>query len=187
MNDFGSNIGLTAIGDDQQNARIDIEDGALLVATSEQDATNSGEAYQAGCYRNDMTVGEVISLVLTTPNTSKYGHLSLAVNATAEASIEIFENPTTSGGVVVNTLNRDRNSSNSSGVTVKRTVVITATGTQMPLSYIGAGFGHKEKPIVMKKNASYLVRGTMLAATGKMALKADWYEYTNKQANVLVA
>ena len=136
---------------------------------------------------------EVIEVRVQTPDSAKWAHMLMSVDSSLAATAEIIEG-TTKTHVADNALvglNRDRNSTNTSGLTICHTPAGAAdTGTPIITQYIGAatvaGKGNSggnaggREELILDQNNDYLIRVTSRADANALTITLDWYEHTNK-------
>jgi len=141
----------------------------------------------------DQTVNHVYDIQITTPNTTKWIHLTFDFVVESETDWYFYENPViVLAGTAVTPLNRDRNSSNSSGLTVKvitntstsnandDTTVSGATTIQHGISgdkKTGSDM-HGRHEFILKQNEDYCLRFIATVA-GYVSFHLDWYEHEN--------
>lgn len=150
---------------------------------------HSGNHYKAGFQDTAMDTNDIIALVFTTPDTTKWMHWTLTGQSTGACTIQLFHTPTLSvEGTAVNPFNRNQNSSNTSDMAVKHTPTITANGTKISEKWVGSvgfkeaigGSARGNSEIILKQNTQYLVLCTANDDGIKCAIGGDWYEHTNK-------
>ena len=181
-------------GSENKPMTIDSTTWALNVIDYAHHEIHSGSHFKAGYQDASMATGDTISLVVVTPNTTKYAHWKLTSQSTGEAIIQVFEACTaTDSGTSVTVWNRNRNSSKTNTVLVGHTPTLgtpiaTARGTKMVERWIG-GTGFKEdsggehrgdNEFILKANTKYLVLGIAVGDGIKVAIGCDWYEHTDK-------
>jgi hypothetical protein len=134
--------------------------------------------------------GEVSTVGVTTPNTTKWAHLLLKVDLSAAATFDILEDVTSfSGGASFTVLNFNRNSSKTSGLTVitghTGSDLITPTGGTTiwteALGTRGASTSRQNaSELILNQNSNYLFRVTNGAASNNTSILLTWYEHTNR-------
>jgi hypothetical protein len=135
---------------------------------------------------------EVATIGLVTPNTTKWAHLLLKVDLSAVATFDILEDVTSfAGGAAFTALNFNRNSANTSGLTVTTghtgSDLITPTGGaeiwNEALGTRGAQTSRQNaSELILKQNSKYLFRVTNGATANNVSILLTWYEHTNKEA-----
>ncbi len=142
----------------------------------------------------DLSVNNVFDIQFTTPDTTKWGHWTVEVDAENEVEWFIYENVTiNTPGTAIVILNKDRNSGNTSGMVAKgitntsvanaNTATAVAGATTIAHGIIGAGkkvgggAGVRLERL-MKQNEDYSVRFVATVA-GYINYDVEWYEHTN--------
>ena len=103
-----------------------------------------------------------------------------------EFTIELFQDPTFSGGSPITIGNYNQRNPVPTTVTALKDATITGTGTPFegePDYYYGGTAGNRDasaipdgRERILKKNTSYLVRITSVVGTGRFSYFLDWYE-----------
>jgi hypothetical protein len=145
-------------------------------------------AYSVANIGQQTTPADVISLDFTTPNTTEWLHGIGAAVCGGSARVVFMEAPT--GGTETPTgqitpLNRNRNSTKVSGISVFNYDSTVGTGGKVLLDeYIGSGVKtggdvRAEHEWILKQNTKYSL--WIFSASGVPAsLKMHWYEHTSK-------
>ena len=139
-------------------------------------------------YALNQAVDTTIEFVMTTPNTTEWVHFTFSVYASAGATLELYvETSGVTGGTAITPRNNNRNSSNTSSVTlVKDPASITSDGTRASGYLAGgtrtSGIASREQEYILKQNTAYLVRITSLANSNNISWCAEWYEHTNNNS-----
>jgi hypothetical protein len=145
-------------------------------------------AYSVANIGQQTTPADVISLDFTAPDTTKWCHAIGAAVCGGSARVVLMEAPT--GGAAdptgqITPLNRNRNSSNTSGIAVFNYDSTVGTGGTVLLDeYIGSGVKaggdvRAEHEWILKQNTKYSL--WIFSTSGVAAsLKIHWYEHTNK-------
>ena len=131
-----------------------------------------------------------ISILFTTPNTTKWAHWQLVAQSTGFCRIDVYENPTVSdAGTAVTAWNRNRNSATAATTVVTHTPTANPLGTKMITKYIGSatlgpgavgGETRGDSEFILKQNEQYLVVATALDDGLSILIGGDWYEHTSK-------
>ena len=138
-------------------------------------------------YALNQASGAVIEFILVTPDTTKWTHFTFEVYASEGATIELYEGASTiSGGTTITPRNNNRNSTNTSTITLtKDPASIGDDGTKAAGFVAGggrtAGVVGRDKENILKQNETYLVRITSLAVSNDISWCAEWYEHTNSE------
>lgn len=167
-------------------AAIDNATNTLQSISYEHHEIHGGNHYNYCDYALNQASGAIIEFVMTTPNTTKWGHLTFSNYASEGATIELYEGPSgVTGGTSITPRNNNRNSSNTSVMTlIKDPASITSDGTRAAGFLSGggrtAGFSTRDKENILKQNTAYLVRITSLAVSNDISWCAEWYEHVDK-------
>ena len=145
-------------------------------------------------YAATVASAATMRILVTTPNTQKRAHMLFRVNSTLLTTYKIFEE-NESVRVAANALiarNNDRNSPNTSGLTISHTPTAGnngdliweerfGTGTLPGNQGGGAGgFGRSDVEIILKQNTTYLYQITSGTNANLVSVVMEWYEHTNK-------
>lgn len=133
-----------------------------------------------------------IAVRVQTPNTTKWAHMIFEIDSALAATAQLWH-PTTMTDVVGNRItpmNRDHNSSNTSGLTICHTPGGSQAGTANLTQYIGAsasggrvaegGGSSSRHEFILDQNSSYYILVTSRADNNAMSIIMDWYEHTNR-------
>lgn len=134
-----------------------------------------------------MTLNQVLYIKLVTPDTTKWAHFLWDIQSSDILEALLYEGASggMTGGAGVTPINNNRNSANTSGVTITSGVTVaTDLGTLISQCKWGtkqAGGGNqREDEIMLKQNETYLRKFTSGANGNLVCFKANWYEHTNK-------
>lgn len=134
----------------------------------------------------DLGNGASRTLVIITPNTTKWSHFELGVNSEAEVSVTLTESVTVSGGTAITPVNRNRNSANTAGMIVKHTPDSASGGTDLITQQFGSGRGiggesRDIAEIILKQNTTYTVVCTNKTTGNNLVnITLNWYEHAEK-------
>ena len=149
---------------------------------------HSGDHYYVEGYTTISTDG-VLKVALVTPNTAKWAHLTWDISSNGMLTSEFYEDAEgISGGSEVTPLNNNRNSSNTSSITLTSGVTATGDGTLISKSkWGGTGFkvvtggaGARADELVLKQDTTYLRKFISGSDNNIISFKAMWYEHTSK-------
>ena len=134
----------------------------------------------------------MIEVRIQTPDTTKWAHMVIDVDAALAATVEMWY-PTTKtheAGNAITPMNRNHNSSNTSGLTICHTPGGAQAGTANLTQYVGAsatggrvaqgGGASSRHEFILDQNNDYLIRATSRADGNALSIILDWYEHTNK-------
>lgn len=144
--------------------------GAPIVITPEHHEIHCGDSYTAHRIV-DLANGASDNVLITVPNETGTGqsqklyHLNVRGSNEGEVIWYMYEAPTTTDNcTAIANYNRNRNSSNTTGLTTYHTPTITDDGTLILVAHSGSGKGvggdRKSEEIVLKNNTKYLLRCT---------------------------
>jgi hypothetical protein len=171
-----------------QSPRLDATTHSRNVIDYAHHEVHDGSSFGV-CYDADKTIGQAVEILLVTPDTTKWAHMTYSVENESEMAFALYEGTTTSNnGTSITAYNRDRNSATAATTLAYHTPTITGDGTAIFAWHSGSGRGTPgtggDRGIIeriLKQNTKYLFRMTATAA-GWIAIKIDWYEHTNKVA-----
>lgn len=143
----------------------------------------------------DLAINNTRDIQITVPNSTVRTHFTFKVSSEAECEIHFYEGVTiNTAGTGVTPRNNDRDSSNTSGITIAtidNTSVANADADTDPTGsidlvpvVIGSGFQdggkiERNQEIMLKTNEDYSIRFVATAA-GRVNYLLEWYEHTDK-------
>lgn len=154
---------------------------AALVMQTEHHGIHEGYHYTI-CDSVLLGLAGVLELVVTTPDTDEWTHLIFDVNSLLGFTLDIFEGSSdVVDGTPVTPLNNNRNSVNTSSLTVLQDPTSITDGTQI-LAFGGgnnqrSGILDRNDELILKRDEIYLFRLTSLSANNRISYCADWYEH----------
>jgi hypothetical protein len=141
---------------------------------------------------NYVTLSKAGTLIfgVTTPNTTKWAHMSWEFHGTNETLFQVYEAATFTAGTPVTCQNNNRNSGTVSGLTVVTAPTITVAGNLIEAFLVGkdivpaakadiAGTASREDELVLKQNTQYVFKFTSNGNDNNLSYRALWYEHTN--------
>jgi hypothetical protein len=158
-----------------------------VAGTVQDDMVNTGESY---------TVSDTVACNATTvkwqvetPDTTKYSHWTFSLTATGEATFLVTEGSDRTTGTPLTAVNRNRLSSNTSGMTISRTPTGGSTdgattlfsrrnGVTVGVTSFESGDASAERKWILAPNTKYVVSITT-EANVYASFKSDWDEHTN--------
>lgn len=129
-----------------------------------------------------------VDWLITTPNTTRWAHLTFEVQGSAVTTIALYEGADRTDSSALTAINNDRNSATTATVTVHRGVAGGSTdGTAIWQSSGGAATqqfragaeNREEAEIILKQNTKYVLKVTSGTAGNICAVKLRWYEHIN--------
>lgn len=159
---------------------------ALVVMDYEHHEIHAGSYFRAG-FQKDVGNGGTAILAITTPNTTAWLHLRVAVDVELEARIQLFENPTSiTGGSAVTPRNANRNSATASGATAVTDPTVNTTGAVVLGNQVlgsgksSGGDADSGYEWVLKQNEEYAIIVTNLTTSdNQVNIRCQWYEHTS--------
>jgi len=167
-------------------AGVDNATETLQTIEYEHHEIHSGSSFTVS-YKADIGNGATLDLLIVTPDTTTWAHMTYEVDVEAETDVLIYEAVTATAGSPVVAYNRDRNNLTPATVVVTSTPTSITAGTTIIRSYhLGSGRSsgggaRATHVFILKQNTKYLFRMTNATTNNNyMAVKLDWYEHTNK-------
>ena len=174
----------------------DVTSWALVIITYLHYQIHRGMAYKVfqSVGTDAFDIAAPLTYHVTTPDTTKWAHLTWKASSTTEALMEIFRDNgnaahfDVSAGDSVTPMNRNHNFPDASCRTVASGVTITQATADVLIhsEYIGsrksegADTGGRLEDI-LKQNTEYLFKFTSIADNNEGSLGLDWYEHTNRE------
>ena len=161
---------------------------------------HEGESYTLSLNDPSLGIDETLIAAFKTPNTpNKWVHLIALVNTSGAAKFDTLEAPTITvdTGSDLTVFNRERNSTNISGVKTIETIPEVGEVTQDPtitddgtiLRTDSLGVGNNKTPgetrdvseWILKEDTIYAFRLTSLATGNIVQMNLIWYEFINRE------
>jgi len=165
---------------DVDEVRMDEKTRTLInIDTVHSEIHKGNHFFIAG--HQDVGAGSSIDFTVVTTTGVKV-HLLFEIEGTDAVSVEAYEDVTVDvQGTSATPQNNDRNSSNSSQVTVRVGDTFSDTGTKFSERYSGArkvtGFLDREEELILKENTTYLFRiKNESTSTNHISYYGKWYE-----------
>jgi len=171
---------------------IDNSTGSIQTIEYEHHEIHSGSHYFVNGYE-DLSGGDVLQFTWQMPDTTKWIHWTWHISTENETLWQVYEGATINNALAneITPLNSNRNSSNTSGTTMRYEVHsntsaadtdVTPT-TLMESGISGArrdaGNAIRSNEIVLAQNGLYVLRATANVA-GYVSFGMQWYEHTDK-------
>lgn len=168
-----------------KNLRIDSSTEGLLIVDYAHHEIHDGTRFTT-CVSTSSLSGGDIGFRFTTPNSSKWMHLIIAVASQDDGVYTFREGGTPTGGGTATVYNRNRNSATTSSSTNFFSGEVATGGS--PVIICQKQWGKKEKgggedrglhEWVLKSNTNYSL---ILSGSGNTPawMEIDWYEHTNR-------
>jgi len=190
--DSSGNEGQKIIGIDYLagNSGIDRATETLQIITYEHHEIHAGSHFYI-CSFETLDDGDSADFAVTTPNTAKWAHMTFQVEGTSQTEFYIYEGSAVTGGTATTPLNNDRNSANTSDLTIAKNPTVNTLGTMIysqskglvgatPSKADSEGVVTREREIILKQNTTYIFRITSRQDDNIVSYCGEWYEHTNK-------
>jgi len=192
--DSSGNEGQKIIGIDylSGNSGIDASTETLQTITYEHHEIHAGSHFMI-CGFETLALNAQANFVIITPNTTKWAHMTFAVEGTSQTEMYIYEGATVTGGTgtAVTAYNNNRNSATTSTMTILKNPTTTADGTLIysqskglagttPSKASQEGIVGRDREIILKQNTAYIFRIISKDDDNIVAYCGDYYEHTNK-------
>jgi hypothetical protein len=180
-----SQLNVTLFDEGGIPASVDDSTETLQTIEYEHHEIHSGSHYYI-CGYDSFTNGQVVDFTVVVPNVTKWPHMTFSLEGSGALSIEIHEGATVdTTGTAVTAYNNNRNSDNTSNLTIRTGDAFTSEGTLIYSQYKGAnkqaGFIERDRELVLKQNTTYIFRITNETALANIITWcAEWYEHTDK-------
>jgi hypothetical protein len=175
-----------------RNVTLDATTGVLPMISFEHHEVHEGDRYSY-VEVADLALNNVADIQITTPDTTRWGHMTLQFSTESETEWWIWENVTINvPGTAVAEINRNRNSANVATVALALITNTSLANANADTSIVGAtllshgisGAGKNAGSLaqadeyVLKQNTKYSIR--FLAKTaGYVSWSMSWYEHAN--------
>jgi len=174
---------------DLRTVRVDPSTNSLQTIIDEHHELHAGNFYRAG-FQKDIPNSGTSILAITTPNTTKELHFRPAVDMQGEASVMLYENPTSiTGGTALTPRNGNRNSASTSVATVVTDPTADLTGAiTLGNQVLGSGkstggSSGSTYEWILKKNTIYvLIVTNQTTSANEVNIRCSWYEHTPKDS-----
>lgn len=165
---------------------------AVPVISSSHRYIHDGEVFR---YHDSVTLGSGSSqdYLFTTPDSFPYAHLIFQMDGTAVTSFYLYEATDKTGTTLQTIFNANRNSANSSVMTLHKGISGGTTDGTMLVNYSagtssgGGGGGSSKTPAafnydaewILKRNTKYIFRATSGTAGNLCNIVLEWYEHAS--------
>ena len=173
----------------------------IVRINTEHDEIHEGDSYLVSLVDLTMADTETINFAFKTPNTEKYINLVIDWSALVAGHLELIEAPTWGNqtGTSVAIINRNRTSSNTSGlqhdltdtvfatgskISANVTTILTTNATIIGTSYVFGAVSNKgnnesrgRAEFILEGNTQYVIRLTADGGSNKGFLALSWYEH----------
>jgi hypothetical protein len=160
---------------------------AVPIISAEHRYLHMGEVFR---YYDAATLasGSSQDYLFTTPDTTLSIHLLLHIDGSAITSFSLFEDSDKTGTTLQTIVNANRNSTNTSTMTIHKGVSGgTTDGTHLVYYASGSAGGNSKSPAifdyvsewVLKRNSKYIIRITSGTNGNLCNLVTEWYEHVS--------
>jgi hypothetical protein len=144
-----------------------------------QTTIHAGKSYHAQV-NGTLAAASTISLLVTVPATGTY-HAVFKIKCNTSATAGLYESPTLCAGSTITVYNRNRNSTNTSSMTVKSDPTVATTGSIILDLYT---IGSSETTVsevngkgwCLQNSATYLYKVMAVGGSNIITASVDWYE-----------
>jgi len=151
---------------------------------------HDGSHYFVSGFETVANDGDII-FSITTPNTAKWIHLIFEIEGTSQTEFSIYETASVSSGTPITPNNNNRNSANTSDVTMLYNPTVDTAGTVIfaqskgkagtnPLKADTEGLVNRSREIILKQNTTYVFEIISRDDGNIISYAGEWYEHTNK-------
>ena len=173
---------VTIMDGDGNEAEIDEVAQSLIGIDFAHHEIHEGNHYFVSGYTELDTDG-ALTFCLTTNSTTQ-PHMTWSITTSAKGNVVVYEGSTIAGGAAVTAINSDRDSSNTSTVTIVSNPTVNSTGTLIASSGMGGGTkqnplgsdGTHEEEIMLAKSTVYQWTITSEADNNVIDYIGSWYE-----------
>lgn len=170
---------------------LDAVSHGLVITDFSHHETHEGDHYSFHYVDDDFDVADAIEFLIVTPNTTKWAHMVVSVQAELDTNVKLYEGATHTVAAAQTVYNRNRNSSNTNTTTVNTHNNDGADGTliyenQFGLSVGGGAVGSSggesrgDMEWILKQNEKYLLVVTSGTDNSSLSIRLSWYEHTSK-------
>lgn len=172
-----------------QPLRLDKATNTLQTIDYAHHEIHSGSHFFYFDYDNDVDTGTPKYYRLTTPDTTKWIHLTITLYSEGSGTWQFFENPTVNAaGTAATVFNSNRNSATAATLVVAYDATSTADGTLLKVWRTGSGTNapsrvggesRAETEIILKQNEDYFIKFTPDSNDARTKIELEWYEHTD--------
>jgi hypothetical protein len=173
------------------NPRMDAATSSIQTVGFAEHKKNEGMCFY-GYLTNDVAAAGSKGMLITTPDTTTWAHLSFVIESEREGSIALYEDVTTSNdGSALTEFNMNRNSATAATTVLHSDPTITDYGTPLlsivkiagtPLVFpTQNSVWGRNQPLVLDQNKKYLLLYTNLDVSNvsRTNILVEWYEHAN--------
>lgn len=162
--------------------------GYLIAIDANTHHSHEGDAYFA-VYSALADDTDLIEVRIQTPDTSTRAHMGITIDVALAATAQLWKATTKThvAGNAMTKMNRDHDSSNTSGLTICHTPAGSQAGASALTRYFGAattsgkgnagGTGGNQGEFILARNTAYLIRVTSRADSNALTVILGWNEH----------
>jgi len=163
---------------------------ANVVISHEESCVHEGNFFSVTGYTT-LAADGAIDFQVTTPNTSEWSHMMFNFNSTGAVVFTIYESAAVDAdGAAVTPINNNRNSTNTSSLTIQTNGTVNTAGnaiyqqawgyTNTPSKSVGGDLGAAQG-IILKQNTTYRFYIDSNSADNIISYHGHWCEHTDKE------
>jgi len=166
--------------------KIDSTTNAIYTIDYEHHEIHEGDHYFIESF-DTLASGDSLEFCVIVPDTTKRAHMIFEFSSQLLAQFYVYEGSTCTAGDTATAYNNDRNSSNTSVLTITTGGTVSAYGTLLEKQSFGSGtnpasartgFGERNREIILKNNTTYTFLFISGANNNIVDYNASWYEHT---------
>jgi hypothetical protein len=171
------------------NVKKDSATGAVVNIDYPHNELHDGTHFFYTDYDSDVDTAAPKYYRITTPNTTKWAHMTFTLYSEGIGTWQLFENPTVdAAGTTATVYNNDRNSATTATLVVAYDPTSTADGTLIKTWRTGSGTtnptrvgseSRNDTEMILKQNEDYFLKFTPDSDNAKTKIELEWYEHTN--------
>ncbi len=167
-------------------ARLDTSTMSLQTIDYYHHEIHAGSHYYMEGFAT-LAADEALYVKLVTPDLARWAHFIWDIQSSAILEVTLHEGASggMTGGTAVTPLNNNRNSANTSvmtitsGVTVATDLGLTISQSKVGARKFGASIG-RDAELILKQDTVYLRKFLSGTNDNLVSFKASWYEHTDK-------
>jgi len=170
-------------------AKIDNSSISLQVIDFQHHEIHEGDHYFVNGTAT-LDQDDTLDFAVQTPDSTTWAHMLFKISSTEQTTFQIFETSDyDADGSRVTAYNNDRNSSNTSILTITKDPTVNSNGTLLFEQSFGvtstptrslSGETRADEEIILKQNTKYIFRITSAANDNIVSYDGKWYEHANE-------
>jgi len=163
--------------------RSDAYGNSMGVIERAHHAIHDGNHYFIAGY-DELDTGDTTIFAVTAPSSAKRIHMTFAYSANKSYTLQVYEDADVTGGSSATLVNNDRNSANTSELTVVKNPTVNDLGNlleEVKIGPSGKKFSgtediNRENEMILKAGSTYIYKITANEDDCVLAYKGYWYE-----------